>query len=66
MPERLDELEHRLTFQDHAIEELNQALIGQQRQVDALRIELDRLNARLAALGEPQVGGRHDEKPPHY
>lgn len=65
--QRLDELETRLSFQDHTVQELNDALTDQQRQIDQLRGELDSLRRRLDALGAAQSPGPPgDEVPPHY
>ncbi len=50
MEERLTELETKVMFQDQTIEELNQALCGQQRQLDRLEAELAALKGRMAQL----------------
>ncbi len=50
MEKRIIELESRLAFQEQAIEELNQALIGQQRQLDQLQNTLDALRQLMAPI----------------
>lgn len=67
MDDRLIELESRLAFQDHAVQELNDVIVRQQREIDALRRELEALRAQLKALAPALVGGRGEEPPPpHY
>lgn len=38
MNQQLDELQMHIAFQEHTISELNEALIGQQKQLDLLRL----------------------------
>ena len=65
--QRLDELETRLAFQDHTVQELNDALTDQQRQIEQQRIELDNLRQRLVALSAAlPLQHEQDETPPHY
>lgn len=65
LEQRIIELETRLSYQDHTIEQLNEVVTAQQRQID-------RLEAGLRGLREQQAGGdrirRPDEEtpPPHY
>lgn len=67
--ERLIRLEEELAFQAQKLEGLNEALLGQQKQLDILENQLSRLSLRLesalAALQE-NAQGPADEKPPHY
>lgn len=53
---RIVELETRLAFQDSTIEELNEVLVSQQRQLDRLdadfRLIADRLKQLLGGSGE--------------
>ena len=50
MNERLTELETKAMFQDQTIEELHQAIYGQQQQLDKLNEEVDLLKKRIAML----------------
>jgi SlyX protein len=65
---RLDELESRAAFQDDLIEQLNQVVARQDREILALRRRLEDLESRLRELaesaGSPAAGGH--EIPPHY
>lgn len=58
MEHRIIELETRLAFQENALEELNDALIGQQAQLDALAKECARLAALLAETLSPREADR--------
>ncbi|MDD3518809.1 MAG: SlyX family protein [Chromatiales bacterium] len=65
--DRIVDLEIRIAHQERAIEELGDALLGQQRLIDALHHELEVLRERLRAIPLSNVA-RPDEEtpPPHY
>lgn len=57
---RIIELETRLAFQDHTIEELDGVIISQQQQLDRLEADLTLINKQLKQLGgntEDSQGG---------
>ena len=59
------ELEKRMTYLEKYVEELNEVIVDQQRQLNSCQKELSRLRPK----GEPSPIGEdrpHDEKPPHY
>jgi SlyX protein len=60
------ELETRLSFQEDTLARLNDALIDQQRQLDALRETLTRLTGLLERLPDDRREAPLDERPPHY
>lgn len=65
--QRLDELETRLSFQDHTVHQLNDAFTDQQRQIDRLHAEMDTLRQRLEAVSAAlPAQAAEDEVPPHY
>ena len=67
MDDRLIELESRIAFQDHTLQELNEVIVRQQREIDELRRELEALRAQLKALAPALVASRSEETPPpHY
>lgn len=67
MQERLAELEVRLTFQDKTIQELNEVVTRQQRQLDRMTRELETLKAQLQVLAPSLVASQSEETPPpHY
>ena len=62
---RIAELEIRYMHQQELLQELSGVLYEQQKVIDQLRAEVDRLKQKLEA--EPGlVDARHDERPPHY
>jgi len=66
---RLDELESRAAFQDDLIEQLNQVVARQDREILALRRRLEQLESRLRELAEsagPAAAAGGHEIPPHY
>ncbi len=65
--QRLDELETRLSFQDHTVHQLNDVLTDQQRQIDQLHALVDTLRQRLEAVSAAlPAQAPADEVPPHY
>ncbi|GAA3911150.1 SlyX family protein [Halomonas cibimaris] len=69
---RLDDLEARLAFQEDWLDTLDQAVITQQRRLEALesisalmqkRLREQQITADTAAA---QAGNAEDEAPPHY
>lgn len=61
------ELETRLAFQEQSLQALNDALVAQHRQLEALSRTVEALKERLLALEPSPVGPRADEPPPpHY
>ena len=67
MENRLIELETRLAFQDHTLQELNTVIVRQQREIAALTREIENLKAQFKTLAPELVASRGDETPPpHY
>jgi SlyX protein len=67
MENRLIELETRLAFQDHTLQELNTVIVRQQQEIAALTREIENLKAQFKTLAPELVASRGDEPPPpHY
>lgn len=67
MENRLIELETRLAFQDHTLQELNAVVVRQQHELSALTRELETLKDQFKALAPDLVASRAEETPPpHY
>ncbi|HEY8208935.1 MAG TPA: SlyX family protein [Myxococcaceae bacterium] len=66
MEERITELELRFTEQERLLQELSGVLFSQQRELDALRAQVARLEKKLQA--EPGLVDPSGDKepPPHY
>lgn len=64
---RIMDLEERLAFQDRAIEELNETVTAQWKEIETLKRDIARLTDQLRAVegALDQVGG-HEPPPPHY
>lgn len=65
---RLDDLEATLAFQAQSLDELNEVIVKQWGEIDALKLELTRLRARLVAMEQamPDTADETDTPPPHY
>lgn len=67
MESRLVELESRVAFQEHTLQELNAVVARQQQEILRLQRELEALRAQIRALAPALVAGRGEETPPpHY
>lgn len=67
LDQRLVDIEIKLTAQEDLVQELNQQIYLQQRQIDELRALCTALVKRLeASHDEPGSDPYTDERPPHY
>ncbi len=67
MEDRIIELETKLSYQDHMIQELNDVVTRQQKQIDTLEIELRRVREHLKSSSSSQIARPEEEvPPPHY
>lgn len=68
--DRITELEIRLAWQDDLLDNLNQALIRQQQQLDLMQQQLRRLYDMTTQQGQVESGSLlaqlQQEIPPHY
>ncbi len=66
--QRIIELETRLAYQEHTLNELNDVVTDQQSQLTRLEQLATTLSSRLEALAEAGPGSADaaTEKPPHY
>ncbi|MGY8682359.1 SlyX family protein [Bradyrhizobium sp. UFLA05-153] len=65
LSERIDTLEARLAYQDDTIEQLNQTITAQWKQIDTLTRQIAALSERLQEA-EANAPGPGNERPPHY
>ncbi|MBR0830416.1 SlyX family protein [Bradyrhizobium manausense] len=65
LTERIDRLETRLAYQDETIEQLNQTITAQWKQIDMLTRQVAQLSERLQEA-EANAPGPANERPPHY
>ncbi len=67
MESRFTELESRIAFQDHSLQELSDVVARQQQEIDGLRRVLEALRSQLAALATPgSLPASEEPPPPHY
>lgn len=63
----IEELQMKVAFQENTIEELNEALIAQQKQIDALNFKMKHVTNKLKELSVSNLVSQQDEPPPpHY
>jgi SlyX protein len=66
-PRRITDLEERLTYQQHLIDQLNDVVLGQARQLERLGRELASYVTAVERLAQNASGDDlPHEKPPHY
>lgn len=64
---RVTELEIRLTHYEDTLEQLNQTIITQRNEIDALQFQLEHLNKKLkTAQGSILADEKDETPPPHY
>ncbi|MBL4868616.1 MAG: SlyX family protein [Pseudomonadales bacterium] len=64
---RFEEIETKLAYQEHTIQELNDVIYQQQQQIDKLELICRRHSDTLKEFSVPMDQGKpQDEKPPHY
>ncbi|MES2801329.1 MAG: SlyX family protein [Bdellovibrionota bacterium] len=66
LEQRLVDLETKIAYQDHVIEDLNAVVISQQKQIDQLEINFALFKAQAHAVQSGDNEIRAHEKPPHY
>ena len=64
---RVAELEIRISFQDQTIQQLNDVVIRQQRELEKITRDLAQLKGQLSTLTAAPTGNQATEPPPpHY
>jgi len=64
--DRFQRIETKIAFQEHLLEALNDALAGQQQQLDVLLKKFHHLSQQIESFGG-QISKPEDESPPpHY
>lgn len=64
--ESLQNLESRIAFQEHAIDQLSDAVARQELQLEKMSRMLHHLNQRIKDLNEGQPLSDNNQPPPHY
>lgn len=63
---RMEALEMRLAYQDRTIEELNNSVTQQWRQIDVFAKKIEEMAVRLQHVEDNKVAGGAEPPPPHY
>lgn len=67
MQNDIEQLQMKVTFQEHTIEELNRALADQQLQLDKLMFQMKHVVEKLKQLQPSDIASASEETPPpHY
>ena len=67
MENRLEDIETRMAYQEASIEELTDAMLSQQKTIEALQAQLDYFKSVLKELTPSAVAPMSEETaPPHY
>ena len=64
--QRLTDLEIKASFSEDLLDQLNQVIIRQQQQIDALIRELGELHQQIPESSAALFSRAGDELPPHY
>jgi uncharacterized coiled-coil protein SlyX len=65
-PSRLETIEIKLAHLEHSLQELGEAVIRQQRDIELLSARNRELKSQLEMLEGGEAGAGGFEKPPHY
>jgi SlyX protein len=63
---RLQEIETKIAFQEDLLESLNEALTGQQRQLEVLQRQLRQMHYLMESAREGSINPKEESPPPHY
>ncbi|HXH71331.1 MAG TPA: SlyX family protein [Mariprofundaceae bacterium] len=66
MEDRLIELETKISYQEHLLQELNDVIASQQQQLDRLEKEMKRVREHLKGTGSQLARPEEEAPPPHY
>lgn len=67
LDDRIAELEMKIAFQEQLLDELNQALVQQQFDMDKIQLQLRHLAGKLKDMQPSNIASQAEETPPpHY
>ena len=67
LEDRIAELEMKIAFQEQLLDELNQALVQQQFDMDKIQLQLRYLAGKLKDMRPSNIASQAEETPPpHY
>jgi len=63
----IEDLQMRIAFLEQTVDDLNEVVVKQQKEMNLLGQAIKHLNSRLNQLGGPNIRSQEDETPPpHY
>lgn len=66
-PQRLEDLESRLAFQEDALDKMSDVIAKQSQEIDKMLRMIMHLNQQVKSLGQDSFGAPEaDAPPPHY
>ena len=66
MDERLEHLEVKVSYQEHLVQELNDVIVSQQNQMDALEKSVTQLREYIRGMDGQSHNTEPEAPPPHY
>ncbi|PXF29660.1 hypothetical protein WH50_19470 [Pokkaliibacter plantistimulans] len=66
MEDRLTELETRVAFMDDTINQLNDELVHQQKELETLHRMLHLMHEQMKQMTNPEQSNQGEPPPPHY
>ena len=67
MEERIEQLENRAAFSEMGLEQLSETVYQQQKAIDALQLQVKRLQEKLKSIRDAgDTFLYHEPPPPHY
>ncbi|HDY85002.1 MAG TPA: SlyX family protein [Methylophaga sp.] len=68
MNDEIVELQMKVSFQDSLLEDLNQVIIDQQKQISRIELMLETMKIQMNSMqtNSQQESGSQHELPPHY
>jgi SlyX protein len=63
---RIESLEARIAHQDRTIEDLNNSVTAQWKQIDDIAKQIEQMTARLQHVEDNTSSGAAEPPPPHY
>lgn len=64
--DRIVEAEIALTHLQHDYESLNEVVLEQQKAIEQLSVQIQRLQTKVESNAEPEIRDAESERPPHY
>ncbi len=64
--ERIVDAEIALTHLQHDYETLNDVVLQQQKTIQQLSVQIQRLETKIQSNADPEVRDAESERPPHY